>query len=315
MREDMKIIFFGSGFFAVESLKMLLSLDCDIRLVVTQPDTKQGRHMLLKGTPVKNFALSKNLNIFQPEDINDSVNQKAISAKEADYYIVVSYGKILTKAVLGLAKKMPVNIHASLLPRYRGASSINQALINGDLKTGVTFIRMNERMDEGDIIAQKELPIEKMDNTLILEERLAKIAAVSLPEVLSLLKEGNISFIKQDPALATYAPLLKKKDGLISWDKNAEAVVNHFRGCFGWPGSFTYFRGGILKIMLMEFGRREVLSAKPGEVICITSDYIEVACLRGSVFIREVLPQAHKKMIVKSFLAGHKLEVGQSFGG
>lgn len=309
----MKIIFFGSGLFAVESLKILLSAGYDIKLVVTQPDARQGRHMLVKGTPVKNYALSQNLQIFQPDNINENENRKVIEAQDADIFIVVSYGRILDKAVLHLAKKMAINIHASLLPRYRGASPINQALMNGDVKTGITFIRMNEFMDEGDIILQKELHIDKTDNAVTLEEKLSRMAAVLLLDVLSLLKKGGIHFIRQDPALATYAPLLKKRDGLILWNKKAQDVINAFRACFGWPGSYAYFHGSVLKITQIEMGRQNIAVAKPGEVIALGADFIEVACLSGSVYIKEVLPQSHKRMPVRSFLAGHKIKIGELF--
>ncbi|MFH1691120.1 MAG: methionyl-tRNA formyltransferase [Candidatus Omnitrophota bacterium] len=310
----MKIVFFGSGLFAVESLKALVSAKQNVVLVVTRPDVKQGRHLLIKGTPVKEYALSQGLEIYQPRDINNEESQRILEEMGADVFIVVSFGRILKKNILDLPKMMAINIHASLLPQYRGASPVNQALINGDLKTGVTFIRMNERMDEGDMIWQKEIVIGQADNAPILEQKLSSLAADSLMSVLSALKEGRVDFKKQDEKFVKYAPIIKKEDGLICWEKSAKDIVNHFRGYFGWPGSFTYHKGSILKILSLDYGRQEDVDASPGEVINITSDFIEVACLCGSVLIREVVPQAHKKMSVKSFLAGHKLEVGEVFG-
>lgn len=310
----MKIIFFGSGLFAVESLKVLISSAQDVVLVITRPDVKQGRHLLMKGTPVKEYALLEGLQIFQPNDINDEKSQQILKNLQADVFIVVSYGRILRKSILDLAEKMAVNIHASLLPKYRGASPVNQALINGDFKTGITFIRMNERMDEGDIIFQEEINIEQTDNAVLLEAKLSRVAARSLNSVLRAIEENKISFKRQDEKLAKYAAILKKEDGLICWNKCAKDVMNHHRGYFGWPGSFTYFRGNILKILSLECGNQEGRNVLPGEIISIAPDYIEVACSCGTVLIKEVVPQAHKKMSVKSFLAGHKVLIGDIFG-
>lgn len=309
----MKIVFFGSGAFAMESLEVLSKSGHEVSLVVTQPDRKQGRHLLVKGTPVKESALSQNLKIFQPENINDLKSYKILQSQEADIFIVVSYGKILNRGTLDLAKKMCINIHASLLPSYRGASPIRQALINGDLETGVTFIRMNEFMDEGDIIFQKKIKIDKTDNAVSLEGKLSRLASETLCEVLVSVEKDRIEFLRQKKELATYASTLKKQDGLICWEKSAREINNHFRGCFGWPGSFTYFKGKLIKILSLEEGASGCIG-KPGEVIGIGSDYIEIACSSGSVLIREVLPQSQKKMPVKSFLAGHSLRKGDCLG-
>ena len=313
----MKIIFFGSGKFAVSVLDAInrsggASSRCDICLVVTQPDRKKGRHLSLGATPVKEYALNHKLNIFQPEDINSARSVEALQKYQADLFIVVSYGRILSKEALGLPKKLCVNIHASLLPKYRGAAPIQWALINGETKTGVTFIRMNEHMDEGDIFYKKELRVSPLDRVDTLDARLAMLASNNIGKVLISVENNSLRFIKQNKKHSTNAPRIKKQDGLICWDVPSKQVFDRFRGCFGWPGSYCYYNGKMLKVLDMEPTRNKV-KGRPGEIIGIKSDSLEVACLVGSIMIKEVLPESHHRMPVKSFLAGHKAKIGDTF--
>ena len=309
----MKIVFFGSGRFAVSVLKAVHLGGHDVVLVVTQPDRKKGRHLHLAATPVKEFAVQNHLKIFQPQDINKTENARIIKENEADIFLVVSYGRILSGEILSLSKIMSINIHASLLPKYRGAAPINRALMNGEQKTGITFIRMNEQMDRGDIIFQKSMIIDEDDNVLSLEDRLSGLAGDSVNPILENIAHNKIKFKKQNEKQATYASLMKRGDGLILWDKSCEEIFNRFRGCFGWPGSFTIFEGKLLKILDMKIGRKGLLG-KPGEFLSAEDNRLEIACLSGSVIIHEVLPESHKKMSVKSFLAGHKIKIGDRLG-
>jgi len=319
----MKIIFFGSGKFAVSVLEAIKcagkasaadavgtadKAGANICLVVTQPDRKKGRHLSLAATPVKEYALNNRLNIFQPEDINSAEGVEALKKYQADVFIVVSYGRILSKEVLGLPKKLCVNIHASVLPKYRGAAPIQWALIHGETKTGVTFIRMNERMDEGDIFYKKTLKISALDRADTLEEKLALLASNNMGKVLRSIENNKLRFKKQNIKDISNAPRIKKQDGLIHWDSSSKQVYDRFRGCFGWPGSYCYCNGKLLKIVDMEPARNRT-TGYPGEIIDIKMDSLEVACLVGSILIKEVLPESHHRMPVKSFLAGHHIKI------
>lgn len=309
----MKIIFFGSGRFAVQILEALRRGGHDIPLVVTRPDRKKGRHLHLAATPVKDFALAKHLSLFQPEDINAQESVDRLRHEHADLFLVVSYGRILAQKVLDTPPMGSVNIHASLLPKYRGAAPINYALIHGDKKTGVTFMKMNAKMDAGDILFQKPVRIERRDTLPLLEDRLARAAAHYVNPVIHRISGRRLAAKKQDERRVTYAPLIKKTDGLIDWRQPASRIWNRYRGCSGWPGSYTFWHGRVLKIMEMTiasvWGRR----GQPGAIVRCDKKALEVATGRGTIEIREVIPEAHKRMSAQSFLAGHPVKMGDVF--
>ncbi|HQP91203.1 MAG TPA: methionyl-tRNA formyltransferase [Candidatus Omnitrophota bacterium] len=309
----MKIIFFGSGKFAVSILETMHKNGFDVSLVVSRPDAKKGRHLKLSATPVKEYALRNKIELFQPEDINSPDSIKTLDQKKADLFLVVSYGRILSKNVLSLPKIMPINIHSSLLPKYRGAAPISRALIKGEKITGVTFIKMNELMDEGDIIFQKDIAIESDDNSITLDEKLSRLAAEHTPQVINDIGKGRFKLKKQEDGKATYAPMLKKIDGLVLWHDTSKQIIDNFKGCFGWPGSFTYCKGKILKILSM----KECVcceKGQPGEIIKAFGDQLVVACSKGCVEINEVLPESHKKMSVRNFLSGHDVKIKDKLG-
>ncbi|MBI5873595.1 MAG: methionyl-tRNA formyltransferase [Candidatus Omnitrophica bacterium] len=309
----MRITFFGSGKFAVTILEALHKHGHEIKLVVTQPDRKKGRHLHLSATPVKEYSLLNGFTIFQPADINSTDSIEILKKSDADLFIVVSYGRILCKAILALPGIMAVNIHASLLPKYRGAAPINRAIMNGDSVTGITFIRMNERMDEGGIIFQKALKIERDDNALTLDGKLSILAASHINSILDKIAAKKIRPKNQDDKKATYAPLMNKQEGLIHWEDPGEKIINNFRGCYGWPGTFTYYKGMLLKVTLLEKGRFRS-SGSFGEILAAYDNLLEVACGKGSIVIKEVLPESHHRMSVKSFLAGHHVKIGEKLG-
>jgi len=309
----MKIIFFGSGKFAVKILETLHGGGFKVWLVVTQPDRKKGRHLRVGRTPVKEYALNNKLEIFQPEDINSPEAIDELKHKEADIFLVVSYGRILSENILKLPKLLPVNIHASLLPKYRGAAPINRALMKGEKITGITFIKMNELMDEGDIIFQKSLRIEPSDDAVSLDDKLSTLASESLAEVIGLIGKKGFEPKKQDSNEATYAPLMKKTDGLILWKDTSKQIIGNFRGCYGWPGSYTYYKNKILKVLSMEEAEYSQ-DAAPGQILEAKDNRLVVACGKGCIAIHEVLPESHKKMEVKSFLAGHDVKISEKLG-
>lgn len=309
----MKIIFFGSGKFAVKILEATHNSGHDISLIVTQPDRKKGRHLEVQGTPVKEYAREHDLTVFQPDKVNTPESLVILKKEKADLFLVVSYGRILSEEILKIPKIMSVNIHASLLPKYRGAAPIAFALMKGEKRTGVTFIKMNERMDEGDIIFQKGIEIDSDDNIFTLEEKLSKLASTCVNGVLNTIEKGKAKLKKQSHKKATYAHLIKKQDGLIQWNSKPGGILNNFRATLGWPSSFTFFQGKMLKVLDME-ARQYRHGSKPGEIISLKDEGLEVACRGGTILIKEVLPESHHKMPVKSFLAGHNVKIGDHLG-
>ncbi|MFA5038988.1 MAG: methionyl-tRNA formyltransferase [Candidatus Omnitrophota bacterium] len=306
------IVFFGSGVFAVEVLKEIDRSCFEIRLVVTQPDRQKGRHLQTAATPVKTYAQENGLDVFQPQDINSRESIEMLKFQAADIFLVVSYGRILSQAVLEIPR-LAVNIHSSLLPRYRGAAPVNWALMKNEKKTGVTFIKMNACMDQGDILVQKMIPVGARDHARSLDEKLARLAAGLVNTVLKDALAGRLKPKKQDHKKATFAPLICKHHGLIQWDKTSREIYNGFRGCYGWPGSYTHYKGKVLKILDLKVGRNRA-KAVPGTVLKAKDNELEIACSHGSVVITEVLPESHKKMSVASFLAGHPVKVGEVLG-
>lgn len=309
----MKIIFFGSGKFAVRILDELGALGHDVCLVVTRPDRKKGRHLHLAPTPVKDSALRRGLALFQPEEINSAESLARLKKEGADLFLVVSYGRILSRSVLDLPALGPVNIHASLLPKYRGAAPIAYALMHGDKKTGITFMRMSAKMDAGDILFQKPVRIDRRDTLPQLEDRLARVAAHYLGPFLRHLEKGRLRARKQDDRRVTYAPLIKKADGLIDWRQPASRIWTKFRGCIGWPGSYTFWQSRLLKVTDMSIGSIWGRRGEPGAVVRCEKSILEISTGRGTILIREVIPEAHKRMSVQSFIAGHRIKAGDMF--
>ncbi len=311
----MKIIFFGSAHFAVPSLKALIKSGHEVSCVVTQPDKKKGRHMHLSGTDVKTTAEKAGLEIFQPGDIKSKESVEFLRGFKADIFVIVAYGQILSQEVLDIPKIMPLNIHASLLPRYRGAAPINWAIINADKKTGVSIMYVSLKMDSGPVIMQKEIGIDKQDTAVSLEEKLRLLGAELLMDALKAIEERDYRLIEQDEEKVIIAPKLKKEDGLIDWSAHAPDIHNQVRGVLPWPGAFTVYRGKMLKIFNTETiaafpGHKPV----PGEIVRADKHEIVVACGRGFLSIRELQIEAGRRMCAHSFVVGHRLKAGEVLG-
>jgi methionyl-tRNA formyltransferase len=309
----MNIIFFGSGAFAVPILDAVKNAGHRILLVVTQPDRKKGRHLHIALTPVKERATMLGLEIFQPDKVGSEVSVERLRSLKADLFVVVSYGQILPSTVLTLPRLIPLNIHASLLPKYRGAAPIHAALMNGDMSTGITFMVMNERMDQGGILMRSRICISSRDTIESLGVRLAERAARLTPAVLKMIENKRCRTRPQSHTRASYAKRIKKEDGLIQWKRPRREVFNRFRACLGWPGSFTIFRGTHLKVLDLRLGRRWIIRPA-GTIVRVSHNFLEVACGRGTVTIHEVLPEAHRRMSIADFLAGHPLKPGDKIG-
>jgi len=308
----MDIVFFGSSQFSVICLEAILKAGYRIICVVTAPDRKSGRGLRPSVTPVKEFAIMNNLSLLQPIEINSPDSIETLKRQGAGVFIVVSYGQLLSQAILDIPAKGCFNVHASLLPRYRGAAPIQWAIINGEPYTGVTVIKMVKKMDAGPILLQKKLPILPEDNLFTLEARLAPLAAKALLEGVRLVQEEAVRLLPQNEKEATFAPRLKKEDGLIKWESSARQIECLIRGCFGWPGTFTYFKGILIKLFLAS-AKEEVLSGRPGEIIGIEKNGIFVACGCGGIVIRELQPQGRRRMTAGEFIAGHNLKIGDKF--
>ncbi|MFN2362823.1 MAG: methionyl-tRNA formyltransferase, partial [Halarsenatibacteraceae bacterium] len=265
----MKIVFFGSPDFAVPALVRLeKNKEIDVELVVTQPPRKKGRGQKLSSTPVGQKAKELGLNLLEVPDINKEEIKEKLEAIGADYFVVVAFGQIFTQKVLDIPKKEPINLHASLLPKYRGASPIHQAIINGDDKTGVTTMLISRELDQGDMLLQKELKIEDSDTVGKLHDKLAEIGADLLVETLTKMEEGMIEPEPQDDSLANYAPQLNKQDGLIDFNQPGRAVFNFIRGNNPWPGAYTFYQDKKLKIWNSEVVDIDH-NSKPGEIISV----------------------------------------------
>lgn len=301
----MKIIFFGSSEFAVSVLEALKARE-GISLVVTQPDRKKGRALKLSPTPVKEAALRLGIKIFQPDSVNTRDSIEYLKGYNADMFIVVSFGQILSRGVLALPALYSLNVHASLLPKYRGAAPINQAIASGEKETGVTIIKMDERMDEGEIALKETVAIDKRDNAITLSAKLSKKGAELLLKAIDLIKIKKINFLRQDDRLATYAPKLRKEDGLIDWHLSADEVYNRVRAFLPWPGCFTHWNKSILKIWKVRPVKTVDSGSKPGAVLEVDKGDIIVSAGKGAVAIEELQLQGKRRMNVKEFIAGHK---------
>ncbi len=296
----------GTPEFAVPSLNALISSKNKIAAVVTQPDRPAGREKRLAPPPVKVEALKAGLTVLQPEMLKDAGFINALSELNPDIIVVTAFGKILPAKILHLPKYGCINVHASLLPKYRGAAPINWAIINGEEETGITIMQMDEGLDTGDILLQEGIPIAKDDTTGTLSVRLSQLGANLLIKALEAIDWGNIKAIPQDNSKATYAPILKKDDGRIDWTRGAEDIYNMMRGMDPWPGAFTYYKGEVWRVWKTAVGNDR--NGTPGTVISIDRGKIDIACGKGVISITEIQPANKRRMAVSDFLRGNKIE-------
>jgi len=309
----MNIVFFGSSEFAVPSLEGLLTTKHSVSCVVTQPDKQKGRGLHVEATFVKALAIKKGLRIYQPQRINTEEAVEFLKDLKPDLFVVIAYGQILSSKVLSIPGIFAINAHASSLPKLRGAAPINWAIINGEKNTGVTIIKMTEKMDAGPIIGHKTVEIKEDDDALSLEEKLSRIAKDLLLQALAAIENNNYTLTQQDEKKATFAPKLKKEDGLIYWHKSARDISNLIRGCLNWPGACTHYKGKILKIYKAKvFQSPPVMpQSSPGSVTQVNKDGIIVATGKDSLIIQELQLEGRRKMESSEFILGHKIEAGQ----
>jgi methionyl-tRNA formyltransferase len=309
----MNIVFFGSPATAIIPLKTLKDAGHRITLVVTQPDRPSGRGKRLTLSPVKKFALNNNIPVFQPNRIRkDPLAIEKLQAAAPDLNIVVAYGQFLPDSIIYFPRYHSLNIHYSLLPKYRGASPVQWAILNGEKSTGVTIFELNAKMDEGLIFAQKESDILPGETAAELENRLTEIGTELLLDTIK--KIDSISPQKQDHSLATYAPLIKKEDGRIDWKWNAEKIENQIRAFTPWPSSFCYYDNKRIKIINGQMISSSGHKNKPGEILIIKNQGINICCGNGSLFCIELLqPENKKPMSAYAFSLGARIKEGTIF--
>jgi len=310
----MKIVFFGSPVSALPALNKILVAGNHINLIVTQPDKPTGRGKKIAISPVKRFAIDRNIPIYQPVKIRkDPIILEKIKTASPDLNIVVAYGQIIPGSIIYFPKYGSINVHFSLLPKYRGSSPVHWAILNGERKTGVTIFKLNEKMDEGDILSQKEVDIFPCESAVDLEARLALIGAELLIKTIT--RIDKIKPRKQNDSLSTYAPLLKKEDGKINWKKDAFSIERQVKALNPWPSTYTFLGEKRIKILK----GRSIIKTSPvssGKIFDIKKEGIEVGCGDGNLFLIEILqPENKKKMKAYSFSLGRKIKPGDKFNG
>lgn len=308
----MNIIFMGTPEFSLPTLHKLYESDHDVLSVVTQPDRPKGRGRESTPSPVKQFALDKKIPILQPIKCTKLEIVKTLGALNADVFIIVAFGQILDKNLLALPHHFCINLHSSLLPKYRGAAPINWAIINGETETGVTTMKMNAGLDTGDILLSRKVPIRNNDDAQSLHDILAHQGSSLVLETLCQLDSGSLDATAQNSDLSSYAPKLTKDDGLIKWNQPAVKIHNLVRGLTPWPGAFSFLGSKRFKICKTETKICD-LPNQPGVILRISGHGIEVGTQKERIVITELQPEGKKRMHVKSFLAGHKLIIGNKF--
>jgi len=311
----MRIIFFGSDDFASSHLEHLLTFGHEVLCLVTGPDKPQGRGMKVYVSPIKQIAMERQIPCLQPLSLKDKDIVDALRSYQADIFVVVAFGRLLTQEVLGLPKMLCMNVHGSLLPKYRGAAPVNWAILNGDKETGVTIQKMALALDAGDIIAQEKMLINDDENAAQLRKRMASVGAKLLLKVLDKSPIGQFSLSPQDESLVTYAPKLTKEMGKINWKNKARSIMDQVRGLQPWPGAYTFYNGKMLKITQAQISTEDIGNYSPGQVFKTGKNGFHVACLDKGLLIKEVHPQAGKVMPANSFAAGYKIAVGVRFIG
>jgi len=304
----MNILFMGTPDFAVPCLERLISDGHKICGVVTQQDKPKGRGHKLVFPPVKECAVKHSLEVFQPDTLKDGAFMPVLENLNPDVIIVVAYGKILPEYILNYPKFGCINIHASLLPKYRGAGPIQWCIINGEKVTGVTAMYMEKGLDTGDILLKRETEIGEYENCCELFERLSVMGADVLSETLVLTEKGELHPEKQNDEESTYAPMITKDTGRIDWNNSARSIINLIRGTYSWPVAHTLYNGEVLKIYSAVMGNNDDTHV-PGEIVNVDKKNLEVKCGDGkTVFIKEIQFFGGKRMSIESYLNGHNIE-------
>ena len=311
----MKVVFMGTPDFAVGALEAIIRAGHEVVAVVTQPDKPKGRSGQMQFSPVKECALKYGLPVFQPERIKRPEAVEVLRGYDAQIFVVAAFGQIVSREILDMPPFGCINIHASLLPKYRGASPIQQAVLDGEKVSGVTIMQMEDGIDTGDILYQKEITLDPKETGASLFDKLAQLGAEAIVEALPLLQAGKLTPVKQDESKATHVRMISKSDGLIDWSESSEVIERKIRGLNSWPSDYTYYKGKQLKIW-----DGDVLSiaakgdAEPGRIVGVDKQTILVQTGAGVLAIRELQLEGKKRMKTHDFLLGYPVCAGEILG-
>lgn len=309
---DLRTVFMGTPEFALPTFQTLVDMPVPVVAVFTQPDRPKGRGKIMTPSPVKRLAEKLRIPVFQPLKLRDPVVIEQLQNLSPDLIVVVAYGQILPQSVLDIPRFGCINVHASLLPRYRGAAPINKAVMEGEEETGITTMFMNAGLDTGDMLVKKRVSIGFEETAGELHGRLALLGGEAVTETIELLCRAELSPVAQDDSLSSYAPMLKKEDGRIDWSRSAVRLHNQVRGLDPWPGAFCRLHGESLKIYktFPQVGE----GGRPGEIVAVDDEGLKVACGEGLLLIRELQLAGKKRLPVAEFVRGYALPVGDILG-
>ena len=311
--KKLRIVFMGTPQFAVPILEALIKSGEEILAVVTQPDKPAGRGKKLTPPPVKVLAEKHGLPVLQPSKIKDAAFLASLRELSPEVIVVAAYGKILPKEVLEIPKFGCINVHASLLPKFRGAAPINWAIIAGEKETGVTIMQMDEGMDTGDILLMEKIPIEEGETAGSLHDKLSSLGARLIVKALNLLKEGRLTPRKQPEEGVSYAPMLKKEDGLLDFSRPAAELANLIRGLDPWPTAYAYFRGKLIKFFRPRV-EKGPFQGEPGEILGLDEEgYLRIGTGEGVLKVKEVQLEGKKRISAEEFVRGYRPKAGEKF--
>lgn len=310
--QEIRTVFMGTPEFAVGTLQGLIDAGCNLVGVYTQPDRPKGRGKKLTPPPIKELALQHGIPVFQPKKLREPAVVEDLATLHPDLIVVVAYGQILPQAVLDIPQYGCINVHASLLPKYRGAAPINKVLIDGESESGITTMYMDAGLDTGDMLLKRSLAIGENETAGELHDRMALLGRETMEETLRLLCAGELQGEKQDDSLTCYAPMLKKEDGLVDWARPAKEVHNLVRGLDPWPGAYTYIDGEVLK--LAQTTVDDTLSGPAGTVLAAGADGVRIACGEGALVIGRLQLPGKKMLAAADFLRGRELLPGTRLG-
>ena len=306
----MKVVFMGTPDFAIPVLDAIIKSGHEVGYVITQPDKAKNRGKKVQFTPVKELAVEHNIEVLQPERIKQSPDtMELLKAYQPDIAVVVAYGQIIQKELLDLPKYGCINVHASLLPKLRGASPIHHAILQGEKETGVTIMQMAEGLDTGDMLTKVSLPIDGM-NCEALHDKLAELGAKLLVDTLPMIEAGEVKPEPQDDALSTYAGLISKADGKIDFDKQPEEIERQIRAFDPWPGAFCAYKGETMKLWKAQCTGKSS-DAVNGTIVAVSDEGIDICCGGSILRATEIQMPGKKRVEVKAFLRGNSVEKGE----
>jgi methionyl-tRNA formyltransferase len=311
--KDIRTVFMGTPEFALQTLQGLIDAGVDLVGVYTQPDRPKGRGKQLAAPPVKRLARQYGIPVYQPVRLRAPDAVAELEALAPELIVVVAYGQILPQSVLDIPRYGCINVHASLLPKYRGAAPINKVIMDGESETGITTMLMDAGLDTGDMLVKRSLAIGENETAGELHDRLALLGRETMAETLRQLCAGALTPEQQDEALTCYAPMLKKEDGRLDWSRSATDLHNQVRGLDPWPGAYTTLNGELLKVAATRIGSGTG-SAEPGTVVTASAEGVSVACGEGLLVIGELQLAGRKRLSAADFLRGQPLPAGTRFG-